>query len=200
VVGALPPRIVVATGNRGKLAELAAMLGGAAELIAADDVAPGWSVEEDGATFAANARKKALHLARLTGLPALGDDSGLAVDALGGRPGVRSARYAGEDASDAQNVTLLLRELASVPDGRRQAAFHCALVLAWPDGRMVEVEERCEGTIAAAPRGQGGFGYDPVFVDPETGRTFAELPAATKNARSHRGRAALALLRALAQP
>lgn len=197
--GGWPARIVLATGNRGKLREVAEILAPAGvTVIGIADVAPDWSVVEDGATFAANARLKAQSLAHRTGLPALGDDSGLEVDALGGRPGVRSARFAGEHASDAENTALLLRELADVPDERRGARFRCALVLAWPDGRSVEADGRCEGSIAQAPRGDGGFGYDPVFVDPVSGRTFAELPAEAKNAFSHRRRALDALAAVLA--
>jgi XTP/dITP diphosphohydrolase len=185
---------VVATGNRGKVAEVRAILAGhGVEVTAASEVVSGWSVVEDGATFEANARKKAADLAARAGCPALGDDSGLEVDALGGRPGVRSARYAGEHATDAENVARLLAEMDAVPDGARAAAFRCVMVLAWPDGRTAIGEGRCAGTIASAPRGEGGFGYDPVFVDPATGRTFAELSAEEKNARSHRRRALDAL-------
>ena len=194
-----PARLVFATGNRGKLREVAEILAPAGvTVLGSAEVAPGWSVVEDGETFAANARRKAESLARATGLPALGDDSGLEVAALGGRPGVRSARYAGEHATDAENTVLLLRELADVPDDARAAAFRCALVLAWPDGRSVEAEGRCDGRIARAPHGEGGFGYDPVFVDPASGRTFAELPGEAKNAFSHRRRALDALGRVLA--
>jgi XTP/dITP diphosphohydrolase len=190
--------VVVATTNRGKLREVADILSAdGVAVIGVEDVAPGWKVVEDGATFAENARVKARDLAARSGLPALGDDSGLEVDALGGRPGVRSARYAGEDASDAANTALLLRELRDVPDGARGARFRCALALAWPDGTLVEADGRCEGWIAHAPRGDGGFGYDPVFVDPASGRTFAELPAEAKNAFSHRRRALDALRRVL---
>lgn len=192
--GGWPPRVVLATTNRGKLHEVAAILAAdGVEVIGIDDVAPGWQVVEDGATFAENARIKARDLARRTGLPVLGDDSGLEVDALGGRPGVRSARYAGEHATDAENVALLLRELGDAAPEARTAAFRCALALAWPDGKLVEAEGRCEGRIAAAPRGSGGFGYDPVFVDPASGRTFGELPGEAKNAFSHRRRALDAL-------
>ncbi|MCC6765184.1 MAG: XTP/dITP diphosphatase [Deltaproteobacteria bacterium] len=194
-----PPRLVFATGNRGKLREVARILAPAGvTVVGIADVAPEWRVVEDGATFAANARLKAESLTRRTGLPALGDDSGLEVAALGGRPGVRSARYAGAHATDAENTARLLGELADVPDDARAAAFRCALVLAWPDGRSVEAEGRCEGVIARTPRGAGGFGYDPVFVDPASGRTFAELPTEAKNAFSHRRRALDALARALA--
>ncbi len=195
---AWPERLVLATGNRGKLREVAEILAPkGVTVVGIDDVAPGWSVVEDGATFAANARIKAESLARRTGLPALGDDSGLEVEALRGRPGVRSARYAGEHATDAENTARLLRELADVPDDARGAAFRCALVLAWPDGGSVEADGRCEGHIARSPRGTGGFGYDPVFVDPATGRSFAELPADVKNGCSHRRRALDALGRAI---
>jgi XTP/dITP diphosphohydrolase len=190
---------VVATTNRHKLREYAELLAAdGVELLAADAVVPGWSVVEDGDTFAANARLKARDLARRARLPALGDDSGLEVAALGGRPGVRSARYAGEHATDTDNTALLLSELRDVPDDRRAAAFRCALALATPDGTVVEADGRCEGWIARAPRGVGGFGYDPIFIDPASGRSFAELDADAKNARSHRRRALDALRRALA--
>ena len=194
-----PARLALATSNRGKVAEVAAILAPrGVEILAADALVPGWQVVEDGVTFAENARRKALDLVRRAGIPALADDSGLAVAALEGRPGVRSARYAGEGASDAENVTRLLAELRDVPDPERGAAFHCAVALAWPGGRLVEAEGRCEGKIARQPRGSGGFGYDPVFIDLETGRSFAELPSDAKNARSHRRRALEALAALLA--
>ncbi len=193
-----PSRLVFATTNRGKLREVGEILAAdGVVVVGVDAVVPGWSVDEVGTTFAENARLKARDLAARSGLPALGDDSGLEVDALGGRPGVRSARYAGEHAGDEENTALLLRELADVPDERRGAAFRCALALAWPDGRLVEADGRCEGRIASAPRGDGGFGYDPVFIDPASGRSFGELPAEAKNAFSHRRRALDALRRAL---
>ncbi|MEO6027221.1 MAG: RdgB/HAM1 family non-canonical purine NTP pyrophosphatase, partial [Candidatus Binatia bacterium] len=174
--GGWPPRLVFATTNRGKLREVGEILQPLGiEVVGIDEVAPGWTVVEDGATFAENARLKARDLARRGGLPVLADDSGLEVDALDGRPGVRSARYAGEHATDAENVVLLLHELANVPDHARGAAFRCALALAWPNGTIVEADGHCAGTIARSPRGSGGFGYDPVFVDPASGRTFGEL-------------------------
>ncbi len=197
-VSGWPIRLVLATGNRGKLREIAAILAPlGVTVVGSAEVVPGWTVVEDGVTFVANARRKAESLAHAAGLPALGDDSGLEVAALGGRPGVRSARYAGEHATDAENTALLLRELADVLDAARAAAFRSALVLAWPDGRSVEAEGRYDGYIAQAPRGEGGFGYDPVFVDPASGRTFAELPVEAKNAFSHRRSALDALARAL---
>jgi XTP/dITP diphosphohydrolase len=193
-----PARVVVATTNRHKLREYGALLAGdGVELLAADAVVPGWSVLEDGDSFAANARIKARDLARRANLPALGDDSGLEVAALGGRPGVRSARYAGEHATDVENTARLLAELRDVPDDRRAAAFRCALALALPDGTVLEADGRCEGWIARAPRGDGGFGYDPVFIEPTSGRSFAQLSAESKNALSHRRRALDALRRVL---
>jgi XTP/dITP diphosphohydrolase len=197
----LPPRIVFATTNRRKLAEVAAMLAPrGVEVVAVDAVLPGWSIEENGVTFEENARAKALDVARRARVVALGDDSGLEVTALGGAPGVCSARYAGEGATDGANVATLLAALRDVPAAARQAAFRCALALAWPDGELLEVEGRCEGMIASAPIGAGGFGYDPVFVDAGTGRTFAELADGEKNARSHRGRALAALCARVDRP
>jgi XTP/dITP diphosphohydrolase len=193
--GAFPARVVLATTNRGKLAEVTAVLGAhGIEVMGVAEVIPDWTIEETGATFEENARAKARDVAARTGMPALADDSGLEVEALGGAPGVRSARYAGEDASDTDNVARLLTALRAVPENARRAAFRCALALAWPDGSVVEAEGRCDGVIAVAPRGGAGFGYDPVFIDTGTGRTFAELDAAEKNARSHRGRALAALV------
>jgi XTP/dITP diphosphohydrolase len=197
----LPPRIVFATTNRRKLAEVATMLAPrGVEVVAVDTVLPGWRIEENGVTFEENARVKALDVARRAQVVALGDDSGLEVTALGGAPGVRSARYAGEGATDGANVAALLAALRDVPAAARQAAFRCALALAWPDGELLEVEGRCEGMIALAPIGAGGFGYDPIFVDAETGRTFAALADGEKNARSHRGRALAALCARVDRP
>jgi len=146
-------------------------------------------VVEDGATFIANARKKAREAAAATGCWALADDSGLVVVALGGAPGVMSARYAGSQGDYRANNEKLLRELSAVPDGKRQAAFVCAMVLASPDGREWGTEGRCEGEIIREHRGSGGFGYDPLFYVPSEGATMAELPMVRKNAISHRGRA-----------
>lgn len=178
--------LLVATTNPGKLRELQASVEGL-PLQSLRDFPGLLEVEEDQDTFEGNARKKALAYARATGLAALADDSGLCVDALGGRPGVYSARYAPGD--DAARVEKLLLELAEVPDPARTAAFVCALSLAFPDGRVITELGRCEGRIAKAPKGEGGFGFDPVFVDPESGKTFAELTHEEKHARSHRGRA-----------
>ena len=157
------------------------------------------AVEETGTTFLANALLKARHAAAVSGLSALADDSGIEVDALGGRPGVWSARYAGPHANDADNLALLLRELASVPDPQRGARYRCALVYvrhaADPD--PVIATGVWEGRVLAAPRGRGGFGYDPVFEPEGFAVTAAQMPAAQKNALSHRAQALRALLAAL---
>jgi len=182
-------RLLVATRNRHKLDEMRAILRlSGVDLIGADEVAglpP--DVAEDADTFAGNALLKARVLCAASGLWTLADDSGLEVDALGGAPGVRSARYAGEPSDPAANNAKLLRALDGVAN--RAARFRCALALAAPDGRAWCVEGRCEGRIAHAAAGGGGFGYDPLFVPDGQARTFAELPAAEKHRLSHRGAA-----------
>jgi len=183
------PTLIIATRNRGKVREFDELLAAAGmELRGLEDtgVPP---VAEDGVTYLDNARTKALAVARFTGFPALADDSGLEVDALGGAPGVRSARFAGPGATDADNVELLLQRMASVPWERRTARFRCVIVVARADGRTLSAEGTCEGIITERPRGAGGFGYDPVFYYPAAARTFAELPAGEKNRVSHRARA-----------
>lgn len=193
------PRLVFATRNRGKVVELRALLSDLdIEVLSLDDVeVPVPEVVEDGDTFAANAAKKALVVSRATGLPALADDSGLEVDDLGGAPGVRSARYAGEGASDAENNAALLSALAGVPPDRRSARFRSCLVLADAGGalgeRVLTTEGACEGQVLDQPRGGGGFGYDPLFYVPDLDATFAELGVGTKNDRSHRARAMQAM-------
>ena len=147
------------------------------------------SVEETGDTFVANALLKARHAAQETGLPAIADDSGLSVGALDGLPGVRSARYAGEGATDSQNVDKLLRALANVPEADRDAAFHCAAVYVDSSQSDVIAEGVWPGRIRLAREGQGGFGYDPVFFDPASGKTAANMSTEEKNAVSHRGKA-----------
>jgi XTP/dITP diphosphohydrolase len=196
-----PRRWVLATGNTGKVAELRALFDQAGleiDLVAQSElgVTP---ATETGVTFVENALAKARHAARATGLAAIADDSGLAVSALAGAPGVRSARYAGEDANDRANVAKLLAALASVPSGRRSARFHCVLVAlaSANDPTPLIATGEWAGEIAAAPAGDNGFGYDPVFYDPALGRTAAELPAALKNEVSHRGRALRALVATL---
>lgn len=149
------------------------------------------SIEETGSTFVENALLKARHAARVAGLPAVADDSGLSVEAIGGRPGVKSARFAGESASDQENIDKLLAELQAVPDAERTAAFHCAAVFAGPgeDAEPVIAEGSWPGIILRQREGSDGFGYDPVFFDPVAGKSAAMMSAAEKNARSHRGRA-----------
>ena len=184
-------RLLVATRNKGKLRELASLLSGLPmRVVSLDDVGIDDEVEETGATFEENAVLKATAYARASGLTTLADDSGLEVDALGGEPGVRSARYAGPDADDAARVGLLLRRLREAPGGGRQARFRCVIAVAEPDGGARTFAGECEGVIADAPRGRNGFGYDPVFLLPGTGRTMAELSSEEKDAVSHRGMAA----------
>jgi XTP/dITP diphosphohydrolase len=157
------------------------------EIRGLDDFGPIPPPVEDGASFDENAYKKAFHTARMLGLPAMADDSGLVVEALGGEPGVRSARYAGEGATDEANWRRLLTAMAGV--GNRKAAFECVMTIAVPQGPALVYEGRCEGEIALAPRGKNGFGYDPVFWYPPAGKTFAEMSPEEKNEVSHRGRA-----------
>jgi XTP/dITP diphosphohydrolase len=186
-------RVVLATANPDKARELAdALTGLDLELVPRPVDVP--DVEETGATLLDNARLKAQALVAATGLPALADDTGLEVDALGGAPGVYSARYAGADATYADNVEKLIRELGAATRNARTARFRTVLVLAEPDGAELAVDGVAEGVIAEAPRGDGGFGYDPVFVPAGGGgRTFAEMTLAEKQAVSHRGRALRAL-------
>ena len=183
------PTLVVATGNLGKLKEIREILGPEVNLLTLQVFPDLPEVVEDGDTFQANAVKKARTVATLTGHPALGDDSGLEVDALNGAPGVYSARFAGESATDAENNALLLDRLKDVPEAERTARFRCVVAIAAPDGAAHISEGSCEGRILAVPRGDGGFGYDPLFLVPELDRSFAELPASEKNRISHRGRA-----------
>ena len=193
-----PDTIVMASGNAGKLREIADIL---ADLDI--DIVPQSAYDvseaiESGATFADNALIKARHAARATGLPAIADDSGLAVDALDGAPGVYSARYSGTNANAARNIDKLLAELDGVPDEQRAAAFHCAACyVASADAEPVIATGEWRGRILHERRGSGGFGYDPVFFDPELGRSSAELEPAQKNARSHRGKALRELARKL---
>ena len=152
------------------------------------------SCEEDGETFLANAQKKALHYSRLAGGLVLADDSGLKVDALGGAPGVRSRRFAGSAATDAENNAKLLRQMSHIPAGTRAARFVCVIAVAQDGQLLAEFRGVAEGIILDSPRGAGGFGYDPLFLDPESNRTFAEFSPEEKLQRSHRGRAFRAML------
>ena len=183
-------KLVVATSNRGKIREIEAILRPlGAELITPADVSDPPEVVEDGDTFLENAVKKAEAFARATGLTALADDSGLCVEALDGRPGVRSARYAGPGATDADNVRKLIGEMESVPDGGRGARFECVIALSLVSGRTFTFEGSCQGVITREPLGESGFGYDPVFFVPEYGRTMAQVGPDIKNRISHRAAA-----------
>lgn len=195
-------RLVLASSNRGKLDELKELLGGHGYALHAQSEFDVDDVDETGSTFIENALLKARHAARATGLPAIADDSGLCVDALDGAPGLYSARYAGAPADPTRNIDKLLAALDGVPDARRTAHFICVLALLRhaDDPQPLIVEGRWPGRILHARRGEGGFGYDPVFLDPETGKTAAELEPASKNRISHRGRALAILHGKLATP
>jgi XTP/dITP diphosphohydrolase len=197
-------KLVIATNNQGKLREFERLLAGSGfELTTPRGLGLDWEVEETGSTFEENATLKALDAARVSGLIALADDSGLEVDHLGGRPGIFSARYAGRDRtsgdiSEQEQVRLLLAEMQGVPDASRAARFRCVIAIATREGDVRTVDGVFEGRIAHEPRGENGFGYDPIFLLPELGVTSAELPPDEKNAISHRGQAArkaLALLK-----
>jgi XTP/dITP diphosphohydrolase len=183
----MKPRLLFATTNAGKLKELRGLMGDAVEVVSLKDLPPVPEPVEDGETFEANAEKKARAYAQATGLPSLADDSGLCVDALGGRPGVHSARYAPGD--DRARYEKLLGELSGVPEERRTASFRCALCLALPGGKSYIEVGRCEGRILNGPKGAHGFGYDPVFFIPALGKTMAELTSEEKAGVSHRGEA-----------
>lgn len=192
-------KVVLATGNPGKVRELASLLADfGLDVVAQTDLGVE-SAEETGLTFIENAILKARHAAAITGLPAIADDSGLAVDALGGAPGIYSARYAGEEASDQQNLDKLLLALESVPDDQRQAQFHCVLVYLRhaEDPTPLVCHGSWNGVITRAAAGEGGFGYDPIFYVPEAGKTAAELSKPEKQAISHRGKALALLLEAM---
>jgi XTP/dITP diphosphohydrolase len=193
-------RLVLATRNPDKARELAALLDRPGlELIALASWPGAPSPEETGSTLVENARIKAAAAVRLTGSAAVADDTGLEVDALSGAPGVHAARYAGPDASHADNIALLLERLSGVPPARRGARFRCVCLALWPDGSERVGEGVLEGRITETPRGRHGFGYDPVFQVAGTGSTLAELTESEKNALSHRARAAHALLARLSE-
>ena len=187
-------KLLVATHNRGKLREFEQIFEGLGlVLLSLDDVGITWDAAETGETFEANAMLKAETYGAATGLPTLADDSGLEVDALDGAPGVYSARYGGPDLTSEQRYELLLENLRGVSPERRSARFYCVIALVLPGKPTVTVDGEVAGVIASEPRGEGGFGYDPVFWLPEYGATMAELPAETKNRISHRARAAAKL-------
>lgn len=180
-------KIAIATNNRNKLKEIRAVLGGFFdEMLSLGDLGIDVEIEETGATLTENALIKARTIRDMTGLASLADDSGLMCDALGGAPGVYSARYAGEEHDDAKNNALLLKNIA----GKDRTAHFCSVIaLCLPDGREYTAEGRVDGVITEEARGNGGFGYDPLFFSPELGKTFAEASADEKNSVSHRGRA-----------
>jgi XTP/dITP diphosphohydrolase len=197
--GASPsdPLLVLATANRAKGRELAALLADLPYRIRDLSAYPGVVLPQEGeSSYAENALGKARTVTIATGALALADDSGIEVDALGGRPGVLSARYGGPDLTDPERNALMLRELERVPTERRTARYRAVIAMTGPDGREATVEGSVEGVLLQAPRGQGGFGYDPIFYYPPLGATFAEIAAEAKHAISHRGRA-MALAREL---
>jgi len=198
--GAPAPRWVIATGNPGKLTELRALLEPVGLALVAQSDLGVESPPETGATFVENALIKARHAARRTGLPAIADDSGLVVDALNGQPGIHSARYAGLERRDSDNVAKLLAAMRDLPPTARGAHFYCVIVAlhSAEDPAPAIAQGRWQGQIAPEPVGAGGFGYDPVFFDPALGQTAAELDPKIKNGLSHRGRALAALAASLA--
>lgn len=192
-------RLVVGSNNPGKLGEIRQVLApSGVEVLSYSEAGGTGSLPEEGRTFEENATTKALEAARRTGLVALADDSGLCVEALGGRPGVLSARYGGPQADDPTRCRLLLAELQATGASNRLAEFVCVLALATPEGLLARWAGRVAGVIADQPRGHGGFGYDPIFLYLPAGRTFAEMSLEEKNAVSHRGRAVRRLPRILA--
>ena len=191
-------KILIATHNAGKLREFSSMFARTPyELVSLSDVGIYMDVDETGDTYEENATLKAVAYARLSGLPTLADDSGLEVDGLDGEPGVRSARYAGEDATDDDRIAFLLQKLNNIPKDRWTARFRCVIALTRPDRPVELYEGRCEGVITDRPRGASGFGYDPLFYIPEMNRTMAELSFDEKNRVSHRGRASESVIKAL---
>jgi XTP/dITP diphosphohydrolase len=192
-------KLLIATNNKGKMREIRQILAGL-NMTAVSLAEAGVSGDpvEDADTFEGNAIKKAQYFANATSLPTIADDSGLCVDALDGAPGVYSARYAGPDATDADNIKLMLKNLANVPDEKRTAHFACAMVCVRADGKVLATQGRANGTILRKPRGENGFGYDPIFYVEKFDKTFAQLPAETKHSISHRGKALRKLVEGLA--
>lgn len=193
---AFPDRLAIASRNAHKLRELGRICADwPVEWVTVENHDPAAfpDVEETGDTYAENALLKATEVAAALGVPAIADDSGIEVDALGGGPGHRSARYAGEQATDEQNLDALLRAVRGVPSGGRTARYRCVASIAWPDGRSLHAEGVCEGTLVSKRRGVRGFGYDPIFVPAGWDETMAELTDAQKDRISHRGRAFRAL-------
>ena len=184
------PKLLLATSNPGKIREYHFLLDGPGyEITTLAEEGIAKVVSESGNSYEQNARLKAITYAKLSQLTALADDSGLEVDALNGEPGVKSARFAGEAATDAEKVSFLLAKLNGIPWERRTACFKCVIVIATPEGQCEICRGECRGMIALEAKGENGFGYDPIFFLPEIGKTMAELPLATKNQISHRARA-----------
>jgi len=184
------PKLLLATNNRAKVKEYAKLLQGIPyQIVSLEDVNISEQVEETGTSFEENAILKAKRYAELSGLTSMADDSGLEVDALDGEPGVRSARYAGEGASDKKRIDFLLKKVADVPWEKRGARFRCVIAIAYPDGRIQLCKGECNGILTFAPLGDNGFGYDPIFYLPDLHKTMAELSMSDKNAISHRGKA-----------
>ena len=187
----MPRQCLLATNNAHKLGEYRQLLAGIPyEIVTPSHLGLDLDVAEDGETYADNATRKAVAFARASGLLSLADDSGLEVFALDREPGLRSSRYAGPGATDADRIALVLEKLRARPGTSREARFVCVIALARPDGELDIVEGECRGEITTAPRGEHGFGYDPIFFVPEVGKTMAELPPDVKNRLSHRARAA----------
>ena len=197
---AFPERLAIASRNLHKLREIRAICSDwPVRWTTAEDHEGDWAeVDEPHDTYLDNALEKARAVSAALGMAALADDSGIEVDALGGAPGPRSARYAGEDATDERNLKALTRAIAGVPAAGRTARYRCVAAIAWPDGREVHAEGTCEGTLIAEPRGAGGFGYDPIFEPAGWDETMAELTPEQKHRISHRGRALRALRELLA--
>jgi XTP/dITP diphosphohydrolase len=184
-------KLLLATNNRAKVKEYAKLLQGIPyRIVSLEDVNISEQVEETGASFKENAILKAKRYCEMSGLTTMADDSGLEVDALGGEPGVRSARYAGEGASDKKRIDFLLKKIVDVPWEKRQAQFRCVIAIAYPNGRVQICQGQCSGILTFAPLGENGFGYDPIFYLPDLHKTMAELSMSEKNAISHRGKAA----------
>jgi len=198
----LPARIAIATRNDHKLLEIGRICAGwPVTWLTIHDHHGRWpDVEETGDTYLENALLKARAVSAALKEPAMADDSGIEVDALGGKPGPRSARFAGEDATDQQNLRALIQAVAGIPSSGRSARYRCVAALAWPDGREIHAEGVCEGSLVVKTRGGGGFGYDPIFVPVGWDETIAEMSADQKDRISHRGRAFRALREALDGP
>lgn len=191
-------KFLIATNNAHKLEEIRRILAPySIEAMSLKETGITSDPEETGSTFEENARIKAVAAMKASGMPAVADDTGLMVDALNGAPGVYSARYAGENATDRDRVNKLLYEMRDVPEGKRTARFVCVVCCAFPDGKIISVRGECEGSIAFEPQGTGGFGYDPIFIEKSTGRSFASLAGEEKNRLSHRGKALEAFVREL---